>query len=336
VTQHPHVRTIDWDGDAVVIIDQTALPHRVEMLRLTTVDALCDAIARLAVRGAPALGVAGALGVALAARNTHAHNNNGATFEAAVQRDAARIAAVRPTAVNLAWGVTQTLAHRDKGAPAIIEAAQALLEAEAESTRALSHRGADLLDSLHTGQHRILTHCNAGALACVDWGTALGVVRAAHERNHLAHVICTETRPLLQGARLTAWELARMGAPHTLVIDSAAALVIARGMVDAVVVGADRIAANGDVVNKIGTYPHALAAHRAGIPFIVAAPESTIDATTPTGNDVEIEERGDGEVIHWRGWHTAPEETAVFNPAFDVTPAELVTAIVTERRVIRP
>ena len=327
------MRSIDWDGEAVVIVDQTALPQRLEFLRLRSVDDLCDAIRRLAVRGAPALGVAGALGVALAARNAQ---SGGADFARDVRDAAWRIAAVRPTAVNLDWGVQRALARVDEGADAVIAAATRLLEDEARCTEELSHRGADLLDALHGGRHRVLTHCNAGGLACVEWGTALGVVRASHERGTLAHVYCTETRPLLQGARLTAWELQHMGAPHTLLVDSAAASTIARAMVDAVVVGADRITANGDAVNKIGTYALALAARRAGIPMIVAAPESTIDATTPTGADVPNEERDADEVRGVAGRRIAPEATPVYNPAFDVTPAELVTAVVTERRVIAP
>ncbi|HXA29232.1 MAG TPA: S-methyl-5-thioribose-1-phosphate isomerase [Candidatus Angelobacter sp.] len=330
------MRTIEWDGEAVAIVDQTVLPQRVERLRLSSVDELCDALGRLAVRGAPALGAAGALGVALSARNAEQWGATGEAFHAAVSADARRIVEVRPTAVNLAWGVARVMQHVDGGAQSMLDAALALLEDEAECTRLISLRGADLLDELHHGRHRVLTHCNAGALACVEWGTALGVVRAAHERMRLEHVMCTETRPLLQGARLTAWELAQMGAPHTLIVDSAAALVMARGMVDVVVVGADRIAANGDVVNKIGTYAHALAAQRAGIPFVVAAPESTVDMATASGADVPIEERAHDEVVRWGGRSIAPEETPVFNPAFDVTPADLVTAIVTERRVIRP
>ena len=329
------MRSIDWDGDAVVIVDQTLLPHRLEWVRLGSVDALCDAVRRLAVRGAPALGAAGALGVALAGREALSGARSGDEFRAAVRADAERIARARPTAVNLTWGVEIVMRRVDDGAEAMLTEALSLLEAEAECTRQLSVRGADLLDTLHGGTHRLLTHCNAGALACIDWGTALGIVRASHERGRLAHVLCTETRPLLQGARLTAWELAQMGAPYTLIVDSAAALSLARGMVDAVVVGADRITANGDVVNKIGTYPLALAAQRHGIPFLVAAPESTIDLRTARGGDVDIEERDHDEVTHWGGQRAAPDGTAVFNPAFDVTTADLVTAIVTERRVIR-
>jgi S-methyl-5-thioribose-1-phosphate isomerase len=186
------------------------------------------------------------------------------------------------------------------------------------------------------GPVAVQTHCNAGALACVEWGTALGVVRALHERGALGHVYAAETRPLLQGARLTVWELAQLDVPHTLVVDSAAATVLARGLAGAVVVGADRVAANGDVVNKVGTYPLALAAAQAGVPMVVAAPESTIDLATATGEDVDIEVRDADEITRWGGVRVAPDGTGTLNFAFDVTPARFVTAIVTERRVILP
>jgi S-methyl-5-thioribose-1-phosphate isomerase len=232
--------------------------------------------------------------------------------------------------VNLAWGVERVLA----GPEAPLAAALSVLEEDITVNRALSGRGADWLLS-HVGRRvDVQTHCNAGALACVEWGTALGVVRALHERGGLGHVYVDETRPLLQGSRLTTWELAQQGIAHTLVADSAGPSVIARGLANAVVVGADRVAANGDVVNKIGTYPLALAARRAGIPFVVAAPESTIDAATPTGADVPIEVRDDEELTHLAGTALAPEETPALNLAFDVTPAELVTVIVTEHRAL--
>jgi S-methyl-5-thioribose-1-phosphate isomerase len=202
--------------------------------------------------------------------------------------------------------------------------------------RTLSRRGADWLLDRVGSPIAVQTHCNAGALACVEWGTALGIVQALHERGALAHVYVDETRPLLQGSRLTAWELAQQGIAHTLVADAAGPSVIARGLVHAVVVGADRIADNADVVNKIGTYPLALAAKRAGIPFVVAAPESTIDAAAATGADVPIEIRDDAEVTHLGGRAVAPQDTRALNYAFDVTPADLVTAIVTEQRVITP
>jgi methylthioribose-1-phosphate isomerase len=310
-------RTVDWDRDRIVLVDQTALPE----LRMTTVDdveALVDAIARLVVRGAPALGVAGALGVALAARTL-----TGPDLDAACER----LAAARPTAVNLAVGVARARAALPAGPDAVLAAALALRDEDIASCHAVGERGADLLEELcGVRPLRLHTHCNAGALACVEWGTALGVVRSLHERGRVAHVVADETRPLLQGSRITAVELAAIGVAYHVVVDGAGPSVIARGLVDAVVVGADRVAANGDVANKIGTYPLALAAARAGIPFLVAAPESTVDPATPDGGHIVIEERDAGEVCAGPAW----------NPAFDVTPHDLVTAVVTERRVWRP
>jgi S-methyl-5-thioribose-1-phosphate isomerase len=309
------VRTIDWQEGHIVAIDQTRLPAELVVLHIRTIEELIDAIGRLAIRGAPALGVAGALGVALADGDA---------------KLAARLKAARPTAVNLAWGVDRVLARPD----ALLAEALAVLEQDVAVNRALSQRGADWLLE-HVGRPiDVQTHCNAGALACVEWGTALGVVQALHERAALGHVYVDETRPLLQGARLTTWELAQQGIAHTLVADAAGPSVIARGLVTAVLVGADRIAANGDVVNKVGTYPLALAAHRAGIPFVVAAPESTVDAATPTGADVPIEVRDDAEVTRFGDRQISPSDTPALNYAFDVTPADLVTAIVTEARVI--
>jgi S-methyl-5-thioribose-1-phosphate isomerase len=313
------VRTIDWQDDHIVAIDQTRLPGELVVMEILTVTDLVDAIRRLAIRGAPALGAAGALGVALAVRNGQ-------------ERDIAALRAARPTAVNLAWGVDQVLARRDEGAGAVLTAALAVLDADAVRNRRLGERGAEWLAARVQGPVVVQTHCNAGALACVEWGTALGVVRSLHERDRLGHVYVDETRPLLQGSRLTSWELTELGIDHTVIVDSAAATVLARGLADAVVVGADRITANGDVVNKIGTYPLALAALRANRPFVVAAPESTIDPALPSGLDVEIEIRDGGEVLAIGGL----PGTATLNYAFDVTPADLVTAIVTEDRVIQP
>jgi methylthioribose-1-phosphate isomerase len=316
-------RTVDWDSDHVVLIDQTRLPGHFELLRIADVAALCDAIRRLAVRGAPALGVTGALGVALAAVR-------GEDVDAAARM----LIAARPTAVNLAWGVRRVMARRDAGTDAMLHEALDVLDEEVALEHALAQRGADLLLTLGDPPLRILTHCNTGALAGVESGTALGVVAELHARGAVAEVIACETRPLLQGARLTTWELQRLGIPHALIVDSAAAWIMAQGHVDAVVVGADRIAANGDVANKIGTFAHALAAQHAGIPFVVVAPESTVDAATATSADIPIEDRDAGEVTTWSGIATTPPGTAARNPAFDATPAALVTAIVTERRVI--
>jgi S-methyl-5-thioribose-1-phosphate isomerase len=318
-------RTIDWDGDAVVLIDQTRLPEDLSLVRVESVRTLCDCIARLAVRGAPALGVAGALGMALSAVRGED-----------VDEAARLLAAARPTAVNLGWGVRRVHARRGGGAEAMLREALAVLDEEVAVERAMAQRGADLLLSLCSAPLRVLTHCNTGALACVESGSALGVVAEVHRRGGLAHVVVCETRPLLQGARLTTWELQRLGIAHTLVVDSAAASLMARGRVDAVVVGADRIAGNGDVANKVGTLSHALAARHAGIPFVVVAPESTVDVATETGADIPIEERSADEVLGWREHRVAPEGTPAFNPAFDVTPAALVTAVVTERRVVMP
>lgn len=311
------MRTIDWVDGRIIAIDQTRLPGTLATLEIDTVDQLIESIQRLAIRGAPALGVAGALGVALAARTG-----------GDVRGTTARLRAARPTAVNLAWGVDRVLAKLDDGPEAVLAEATGILEDDVRRNRELGLRGAKWLVDQLGSAIAVQTHCNAGALACVEWGTALGVVRALHDGNALRHVYVDETRPLLQGARLTAWELARMGAEHTVVVDSAGPTVIARGLADAVVVGADRIAANGDVVNKIGTYPLALAAARAGIPFLVAAPESTIDPATPDGAHVEIEIRDPAEIVG----DTAT--TTALNYAFDVTPADLVTAIVTEERII--
>ncbi len=324
---------IDWRDGHIIAIDQTALPHRLSVLRIATVDELVDAIVRLAVRGAPLLGVAGALGVALAVRQAGREGWNDARLDAAVKR----IADARPTAVNLRREVLAVAALRGDGADAVEAAALAVRDTAVDVSLRLSERGAAfLIERCGAGPLAVHTHCNTGALACLGWGSALGVIRALRDRGALAHVIADETRPLLQGSRLTAWELRQLGIEHYLAADGAGPFLIAQGRADAVVVGADRIAANGDVANKIGTYSLALAARRAGLPFVVAAPESTIDEATPTGADIPIELRADEEVTSFAGVRAAPEGTRALNYAFDVTPADLVTAIVTEDRVIRP
>lgn len=320
------MRTIDWADGHIVAVDQTRLPGDVVLMEIYTVEDLVDAIRRLAIRGAPALGVAGALGAALAARDEPAYRD----------RDVEALRRARPTAVNLSWGVDRALARLAEGPDAVLAEALAILEADVRGNRELGRRGADWLLAGRAGPLTVQTHCNAGGLACVEWGTALGVVRALHERGSLRRVYVDETRPLLQGSRLTAWELAQLGIDHTVVVDAAGPSVLARGLADAVVVGADRIAANGDVINKIGTYPLALAAARAGVPFLVAAPESTIDLRSPSGASVEIEVRDAAEIVHIGQMVVAPDGTDTLNLAFDVTPADLVTAIVTEDRVFHP
>lgn len=322
------MRTIDWIDGSIQLIDQTRLPDAVEILRVDTVDDLIAAIQRLAIRGAPALGVAGALGVALLADRE--------PDPAAVRQEAARLRAARPTAVNLSWGVDRALARLGDGAPAVLAEALTIRDEELLASRSMGQYGADLVREFVPGRPvRILTVCNTGGLAAVERGTALGVVQTLYEQGALEEVFPVETRPLLQGARLTAWELRRMGAPFRLLVDSAGPFLLARGMADAVLIGADRVAANADTANKIGSFSLALAARHAGVPFIVVAPESTIDMTTKTGGDIEIEERGPDEVIAVRGTATAPPGTRTFNPAFDVTPHEFITAVVTDRRVIR-
>ncbi|MGX7669263.1 S-methyl-5-thioribose-1-phosphate isomerase [Plantactinospora sp. DSM 117369] len=324
------MRTIDWVDGAVELIDQTALPGRLTVLRVSTVDDLVAAIQRLAVRGAPALGVAGALGVALAVAQP-------GDVAAAVRR----LETARPTAVNLARGVRRAAARLPEGADAVLAEALAVRDEEIAASAAMARLGADLLAELCGTRPRLLTHCNTGALAAVVGGTALGAVLELHRRDALGAVLASETRPLLQGARLTAWELGRAGVPYRVAVDGAGPFLMARGEVDGVVLGADRICANGDVINKIGTYAHALGAHRAGIPFVVVAPESTVDPDTADGARVEIEDRGADEVLSYGrtpagdGRPAGVDGVDAVNPAFDVTPYELVTAIVTERRVIR-
>jgi methylthioribose-1-phosphate isomerase len=311
--------TIGWHSGRVRLIDQRALPGRLVFVECRTVDELIDAIRTLAVRGAPALGAAGAYGVALAASTMPTKRE--------VRSAAQRIARARPTAVNLATGVDRALeAYETGGAGAALAAAEELARDDVVRNRALGAHGAALVPD----RARVLTHCNTGALASVGYGTALGVIRAAAEAGRSPRVWVDETRPLLQGARLTMFELDRLRIDATLIADSAAASVMAAGAVDLVLVGADRIAANGDVANKVGTYSLAVLARHHEVPFYVAAPTSTIDLATPDGDAIRIEERDPDEVRAFGGRETAPKGSTVRNPAFDVTPARLVTAIVTE------
>ncbi|HEX4280848.1 MAG TPA: S-methyl-5-thioribose-1-phosphate isomerase [Solirubrobacteraceae bacterium] len=321
------VVALRFDGGALWAIDQTELPWRERELELRSAEDVAAAIRRLAIRGAPLIGVAGAYGVALElARDPSAE---------ALDRARHILREARPTAVNLSAAVDRvheaaSAAGADRRAAALSEARA--IEAEEETaSAAIANHGADLL----AGARRILTHCNTGALAAPGRGTALAVIAELAARGTLEHVLATESRPLLQGARLTAYELARLNISHELIVDSAAAGLIAGGAVDAVIVGCDRVAANGDVANKVGTYGLALAARAASIPFVVAGPTSTIDRGTPTGTDIRIEERDADEVRLLAGQRVTLDETRCRNPAFDVTPAALVTALVTERGVTR-
>jgi methylthioribose-1-phosphate isomerase len=306
---------VEWLGDRVRMIDQRLLPGELVQVELDTVDQVARAISDLLVRGAPAIGAAGAFGVALAVVRGEDPVAAGAELRA-----------TRPTAVNLAWAIDRVLASADPVAEAITIAAE-----DVADNRAIGRHGADLVP---VGAN-ILTHCNAGGLATVGYGTAVGVIRAAHEAGNPVHVWVDETRPVLQGARLTAWELQRLGVPCTLVPDVMAASLMASGDVDLVVVGADRIVANGDVANKIGTYGLAVLARYHGIPFYVAAPRSTFDPATPDGRSIQIERRSPDEVTTLGGVSIAPKGVAAENRAFDVTPAELVTAYITQDGVER-
>jgi methylthioribose-1-phosphate isomerase len=311
----PLPAAVEWLGDRVRMIDQRLLPGELVQVELGTVDQVARAISDLLVRGAPAIGAAGAFGVALAVVRGEDPVAAGAELRA-----------TRPTAVNLAWAIDRVLASADPVAEAITIAAE-----DVADNRAIGRHGADLVP---VGAN-ILTHCNAGGLATVGYGTAVGVIRAAHEAGNPVHVWVDETRPVLQGARLTAWELQRLGVPCTLVPDVMAASLMASGDVDLVVVGADRIVANGDVANKIGTYGLAVLARYHGIPFYVAAPRSTFDPATPDGRSIQIERRSPEEVTTLGGVSIAPKGVAAENRAFDVTPAELVNAYITQDGVER-
>jgi methylthioribose-1-phosphate isomerase len=319
----PDDRPLDvvrWEGDAIVYVDQRRLPLALVRVRATAVDDVVEAIATLAVRGAPCIGVFGAYGVALA-RRLHPSDD---AFRAAVSR----IRAARPTAVNLAWAVDRALAA---AAGDHLSEARAIHEEQRAVDRAIGERGAALLPE----RGGVLTHCDTGPLATAGEGTALGVIVAAHRAGKALHVYVDETRPLLQGARLTTFELGVAGVPATLIVDGAAAVAMKSGDIKAVVVGADRIATNGDTANKIGSYSVAIAAAHHGIPFYVAAPRSTIDFTLESGDDIIIEERGPDEVRRIGTTQIAPLDVPVFNPAFDVTPGRLIEGIITEYGVAR-
>jgi methylthioribose-1-phosphate isomerase len=381
-------RTIWWEDDSVRMVDQSRLPLVGDILVCNRYEGVCTAIAGMALRGAPALGVAAALGVALWVRNQSDAYGDTETFLAGLDDVVEDIASTRPTAVNLRWGAERmkAIAHANTDLPLpqlrdlLVQEALNILEEDEARNREIGRLGAELIQP----DSSLLTHCNAGSLATSYFGTALGVIFSAHEQGKVSHVWVDETRPVLQGARLTAWELMLTGVPCALISDNMAAYVMGGGLVDAVIVGADRIAANGDVANKIGTYGLAILAHEHGIPFYVAAPTSTVDLTLPNGGEIEIEQRDPREVTGvtvagtieaktpeeakaldmlteqgpyflgvtkghelafsrkgggyaFDGWfRIAPPNVPVYNPAFDITPARYVTAIITERGVARP
>ncbi|GJL57668.1 MAG: methylthioribose-1-phosphate isomerase [Nitrospirales bacterium] len=333
------IPTVEWKNNHVVILDQRALPGEVRFLDCTEYQEVAEAIRNLSVRGAPAIGVTAALGIALGARQYAESHPEG--FSIYMEEVCRTMAATRPTAVNLFWAVDR-MTHVMTGISTssiqdiqkrLQEEALAILDEDLRVNRAIGRFGAGII---HEGDH-ILTHCNAGALATAGYGTALGVVRAAWEQGKHIRVFADETRPVLQGARLTAWELQQDGIPVTVITDNAAGALMRQGRIHCCVVGADRIAANGDVANKIGTYTVAVLAHAHGIPFYVAAPSSTIDMGTADGKGIPIEERSPSEVtcLH-SGQMIAPQGVDVWNPAFDVTPADLIAGIITERGIIPP
>lgn len=332
--------TIAWDGDEIVMVDQRKLPSTEVYVRCKSVNDVAKAITTMVIRGAPAIGVCAAMGLALGAARSKATGTKQFTTE--FQRNCEQLAGTRPTAVNLFWAIERMKHAFSEGALAgesvdqlrarLRRAADQIHDDDVESCRAIGRHGAGLVPD----KAKILTHCNAGALATAGYGTALGVIRGAVDAGRQVSVLADETRPFLQGARLTAWELVKDGIDTTVITDNMAGAMMRSGAVDLVVVGADRIAANGDTANKIGTYSVAVLAKEHGLPFYVAAPWSTIDLATADGSGIPIEERNPREVTHVGNNQLAPEGAHIRNPAFDVTPSKYITAIITERGVFRP
>jgi methylthioribose-1-phosphate isomerase len=332
------IRTIFWKDDAVVMIDQKALPYEERLLRFTDYKDVITAIKDLTVRGAPAIGVAAAMGIALGA--LHLATSSKEDFNLSFHEICDQFSRTRPTARNLFWAIERMKKRFDEalsGSPdqikrVLVDEAIRICGEDIAINREMGMQGRFLMED----GDKILTHCNAGALATAGYGTALGVIRAASEEGKRLHVFVNETRPVLQGARLTAWELKKDNIPATLITDSMAGFLMKQGKISKVIVGADRIAANGDVANKIGTYSLAVLAKEHNIPFYVAAPLSTIDISIKNGDEIPIEERNAEEITTIRGIRVAPEGVQVYNPAFDVTPNRYITAIVTEAGVVFP
>ena len=331
------IDTITWKKQSVELIDQTLLPQALVRKECNSLEEIAEAIEKLRIRGAPAIGIAAAFGVVLGAQEIQADKQQ--VFLRELEKKIDRIAATRPTAVNLFWAlermkrvIQERISEDMEGIrAALLKEALNIQEEDKSICRKMGQNGAELLQD----GMKVLTHCNAGGLATADYGTALGVVYAAKEQGKKIHVFADETRPLLQGARLTAWELAQNGIDVTLICDNMAASVMNKKGIDCVIVGADRIAGNGDVANKIGTYGVAIAAKAHGIPFYVAAPFSTIDMNTPSGEEIPIEERMPEEVTSIGGQDIAPKDIPVYNPAFDVTPYRYVSAIISEKGIAR-
>lgn len=328
----PAFRSLEWvdSPPGLRLLDQTRLPAQEMYLTVTTVDALVAAIRCLAVRGAPALGAVGAFGVVIAMLQGQAEGWDAERLASEVDR----VRDARPTAVNLAWGVDRARVLVPLGSAAVLAESRRIAHEDEVANRRLSRLGADwILAHTQRQRLRVITHCNSGALATCGWGTGYGIIHELHARGRLELVYADETRPLLQGSRLTSWELTRDGIPHVIQADGAASSTVLRGLVDVAIIGADRIAANGDTANKVGSVALALACARAGIPFVVAAPSSTVDEATSTGDAIVVEERPGGEILEFAGVRIAPAGARAFNPAFDVTPHDLISAIVTEQGV---
>ena len=332
------MRTVELSRERVRLIDQRRLPNELVVLDCHDYRAVGEAIKSLAVRGAPAIGVTAAGGLALAAFGLR--EQPAAAFWSGLEAAAAELRATRPTAVNLFWAIQKVMDYaetlKEQDPPGVAEAlyqyAQQLAEEDVAVNMQMASFGADLIPQ----GAGVLTHCNTGSLATVEWGTALGVIRRAHEQGKAIHVFVDETRPVLQGSRLTAWELVQYGIPATLITDNMAAHMMRLGKIQIAFVGADRIAANGDTANKIGTYGVSVLAREHGIPFYVVAPTSTVDLAIESGDEIEIEERKHEEVTHIGGVRIAPEGIGVANPAFDVTPAKYITGIITEKGIVYP
>lgn len=331
-------RTLEWRDNSLILLDQRVLPHQVRYLTLTRVEEVAEAIQNMTVRGAPAIGATAAYGMALAALQSRASSPQELRHN--LEQAADLLKASRPTAVNLAWAVDRILNRirislsNDPEAMfrIILHEAHRIADEDIRTNRQIGLNALPLLPHKVTFIH----HCNTGALATVDYGTALGIIRTAHEHGHDVFVYVDETRPRLQGARLTAWELQQLGIPFQIIVDGASGYVMRTRKVDAVVVGCDRVARNGDTANKIGTYNLAIAARAHGVPFYVAAPTSTIDLSLPNGDAIPIEERTEDEITMIEGCRIAPESASAYNPAFDVTPANYITAIITEAGIAYP
>jgi len=331
--EHDRIRAVEWKNDQLILLDQRRLPASSEYLSIDTPAAAASAIRQMVVRGAPAIGITAAYAVVVAARTRYLADP--ANWKQSIEEDLRLLDESRPTAVNLRWAI-ERMRRRIQAMPAgnpvagLLDEAKAIHGEDIAANRRMGELGAGLVE---TGS-AVLTHCNTGALATGGFGTALGVIRAGFASGRIVHVYADETRPWLQGARLTLWELVQEGIPATLVADSAAAFLMKQGKVQWVIVGADRIAANGDTANKIGTYMTAVVARHHGVKFMVVAPTSTVDLNTPDGSAIPIENRSEAEVLECGGRRMAPEGAAAWNPAFDVTPAELIDAIVTEKAVV--